>query len=266
MKRQELKEKIINNLIFKNDVVKKMVTKDRSNLDYLHKKSIKDLIELRALFDNEPSTLQEANATMVCIKRTIPYLIKNYRQMKHIAKEWYKCYIDADRTGVIEDIEKCIENTNESIKYLELLQNNIKQLYWQVERLCEFYAKQNITLEYFCSVIGVNVNLAKLNIQDHKEYIEKHENYYLQLLNWGVEDAREEKEWKSNRNGMPFHDLCKEYVLVLMDSDKEIKEKIHNKFMDEFVYKGGLKTYTVEENEDGEKEIKENYPELKIIK
>src|SRR3712207_4921794 len=125
---QALQEKMVNKLIFKNNAVKKMVTRDRSNLDYLHKKSIKDLIELRALYDNEPNSLQEANSTMICIKRTIPHMIKDYKQMKHIAKEWYKCYVEADKTGVIEDIEKCIQNTNESMKYVELLQNNIKLL------------------------------------------------------------------------------------------------------------------------------------------
>jgi hypothetical protein len=88
--------------------------------------------------------------------------------------------------------------------------------------------------------------------------------YYYSLLWWGIEDGREEEGWKSNRNGMPYFDICTKTFLFELDRNKEVKKKVD----DYLIYEMGLGNamYTVKTNENGEQSIEKYYPPLKAIK
>lgn len=191
------------------------------------------------------------NKNLITIRKDLELLGDEILNEDQITKEEYE-----DLMYLHEQINMC-DKSIEHIKGLFISLNN------KLIECCKYI--ENISFDNFCSLIGINRVTALKNLKDDFDYTKDgYFPYYYSLLWWGIEDAREEDDWKSNRNGMPYFYLCTEAFIFELDRNKEVKKKVD----DYLIYDMGLGSsmVTLKTNQNGEQSIEKYYPPLKAIK
>lgn len=191
------------------------------------------------------------NKNLISIRKNLELSGDEILNEDQITKEEYE-----NLMYLQEQIDMCVKNI-EHIKGLFISLNN------KLIECCKYI--ENISFDNFCSLIGINRVTALKNLKDDFDYTkDDYFPYYYSLLWWGIEDAREEDGWKSNRNGMPYFYLCTEAFIFELDRNKEAKKKVD----DYLIYDMGLGSsmVTLKTNQNGEQSIEKYYPPLKAIK
>ncbi|MDT8716989.1 hypothetical protein IAI10_09995 [Clostridium sp. 19966] len=191
------------------------------------------------------------NKNLISIRKNLELSGDEILNEDQITKEEYE-----DLMYLQEQIDMCDESI-EHIKGLFISLNN------KLIECCKYI--DNISFDNFCSLIGINRVTALKNLKDDFDYTKDgYFPYYYSLLWWGIEDAREEDGWKSNKNGMPYFYLCTEAFIFELDRNKEAKKKVD----DYLIYDMGLGSsmVTLKTNQNGEQSIEKYYPPLKAIK
>ncbi|MCD2347410.1 hypothetical protein [Clostridium guangxiense] len=232
---------------------------------------------------NKINSEVEAQNSIAWIKRVYCFLWHELKGWKKLKREWTEIH-NKNLITIRKDLELSGDEilnedqiTKEEYENLMYLQEQIDMCDKSIEHIkglfislnnkliecCKYI--ENISFDNFCSLIGINRVTALKNIEDDSDYIKDgYFPYYYSLLWWGIEDAREEDSWKSNRNGMPYFYLCTEAFIFELDRNKEAKKKVD----DYLIYDMGLGSsmVTLKTNQNGEQSIEKYYPPLKAIK
>lgn len=267
MTRQEYKQKLMMKIIFTHKIKDKEIIKELNNA------SFEDTTLLHIQMCPLPRTLKQYNSQFIWIKRHCDYAIK------------YKRECNSRLTSLKNDCSKFIKengikNTNDFTpelytKYmllsemisleeqnLETVKDSIIDLNGKLEYICDYYDMINLPLSEFASLCGINYVNAKLNIKDELDDTEDHKHWNY-LFN-GIEDSREDTGWKSNRNGMPIFHLTTQNFMIMMERNKELKDKVDDYVMHTMgMAKGAMKFKT---DEEGNQILEKYYPPLKVVK
>lgn len=143
--------------------------------------------------------------------------------------------------------------------YRKLIEAFIVGMNARLDEICRIYDQEDLPLHDFCQLLGINYKVAKLNIRDEEE---PEVNHYHYIFN-GIEDAREDKWMKYNRNGMPLFELVHANFMIMYDQNKEIKDQVDNFVM----YDMGLAEHmvTIKEDNSGNQVVEKYYPPLKMM-
>ena len=144
-------------------------------------------------------------------------------------------------------------------KDLEASKDNIVDMNNKLEYICNYYDKINLPLEEFASLCGVNYIDAKLNVRDEEREEHRHWTY---LFN-GIENAHEEEDWKSNRNGMPMFHFTIQNFMIVMERNKELKDKVDDYMMHRMGLSGSM--MSLKTDEKGNQVLEKYYPPLKVL-
>jgi hypothetical protein len=272
----DIKNNLLSRIIFTH---KKLNKEERENLQKLSSEYVSAYYAIYRKINNE----SQAKNNIVWIKRAYCFLWDELKDWKKLKREWTEIYnknliairkdlgLDGDEVLNIEQITKeeydDLMYLKEHIDKCDKSKNNLEGLIIALnEKLiecCKYI--ENTSFEDFCSLVGINKVTADKNLKEDYDYT-KDGNfpYYYSLLWWGIEDAREEEGWKSNRNGMPYFDICTKAFIFELDRNKKVKKNVD----DYLIYEMGLGNamYTVKTNENGEQSIEKCYPPLKVIK
>ena len=268
MNKQQFKEKLINKMVF---ILK---LKDKNTIENLNTLDLDDITLLYTKFLPIPDNLQQCNSHFVWIKRHCKVVIKAESEcssLLHKLQESYKKFIK--ETGVkntndfnqeqLEKYKYFIESIDYVEKDLKHYQDDIVYLNNKLEYICDYYDKIDLPLLEFASLCGVNYIDAKLNTEKYDKEDRCRDHRHWSYLFHGIENAHEEEGWKSNRNGMPLMDLAFQNFLIIMDRNKEIKDKVDNYMMHTMGLAGSM--MTLKEDEEGNQTLEKYYPPLKVI-
>ncbi|MFL0194845.1 hypothetical protein ACJDU8_04545 [Clostridium sp. WILCCON 0269] len=277
---EEIKSNIGNKLLSK--IIFTYKNLDKHEREVLQQLSPEYMTAYYAIY-NKINTEAEAKNNIAWIKRTYYFLndeLKGWKELKH---EWSEIYnknlidirkklglsgneiLNAEQitNKEYDDLMYLKEKTDMCGKNVEYIEELFISLDDRLKECCKLI--ENISFNDFCSLIGINKVTASKNVKEDFDYCEDdYYPYYYSLLWWGIEDAREEDEWKSNRNGMPYFEICTESTMLQITKNKEAKKKVD----DYMIYEMGLGNcmYTLKTNENGEKSMEKYYPPLKAIR
>ena len=264
----QFKEKLVNKMVFTHKI------KDKDTINNLISLDLNDITLLYTKFLPKPVTLKQCNSHFVWIKRHCKVVIKAEREcssLLHKLQESYKKFIK--ETGVkntndfnqeqLEKYKYFIESIDYVEKDLKHYQDDIVYLNNKLEYICDYYDKIDLPLLEFASLCGVNYIDAKLNTEKYDKEDRGRDHRHWTYIFHGIENAHEEEGWKSNRNGMPLMDLAFQNFLIIMDRNKEIKDKVDNYMMHTMGLAGSM--MTLKEDEEGNQTLEKYYPPLKVI-
>ncbi|MBP2032724.1 hypothetical protein J2Z42_001398 [Clostridium algifaecis] len=277
---EKRKNDIKNNLLAKIIFSYKNLTKSEREI---LKKLNTDYMTVYYAIYNKINSEVEAQNNMAWIKRAYCFLNDELKSWKKLEHEWTEIH-NKNLISIRKNLELSGDEilnedqiTKEEYEDLMYLQEQIDMCDKSIEHIkglfislnnkliecCKYI--ENISFDNFCSLIGINRVTALKNLKDDFDYTkDDYFPYYYSLLWWGIEDAREEDGWKSNRNGMPYFYLCTEAFIFELDRNKEVKKKVD----DYLIYDMGLGSsmVTLKTNQNGEQSIEKYYPPLKAVK
>jgi len=267
MTRQEYKQKLMRKIIFTHKIKDKDIIKELKNASFedttlLH-------IQMRPL----PRTLKQHNSQFIWIKRHCDYAIRYKRECSNKLtnlKNEYSKFIKENKIKNTNDFTPeqytkyrlLLELISLEEQNLETAKDSIIDLNGKLEYICDYYDRINLPLSEFASLCGINYVSAKLNIKDETDDTEDHK-YWNYLFN-GIEDSREDTGWKSNRNGIPIFHLTTQNFMIMMERNKELKDKVDDYVMHTMgMAKGAMKFKT---DDEGNQILEKYYHPLKVIK
>jgi hypothetical protein len=268
MTRNIFKEKIIKSIIFRSKLANK------STIKFLNNGEFDDVVLYFIDSMPEPITLKDCNNQFSWIKKYSNYLLDKYHNSKSelgsITEKYKKFIRESNATSTydfskieLELYESYIREIDLLEKLVNLYQEMIMRYHSRIDMICKIYNDKKIDLIYFSQLIGQNPILAKKNIQIYIDNTDK--NTFYDYLFWGIENDQSEEGWKSNKsNGMPLFHLIHTNFIILMDRNKEVKQKVRDFTMHEMGMADAM--VTIKEDEDGNKTVEKYYPPLKILK
>lgn len=267
MTKEQYKSKIINAIVFRI----KLANKDF--IENLNNTSLEDLLLYYITLLPQPTTISQCHSQFTFIRKySWPLMKKKGQVSKELneLKEEYRKFIKLSGVSNTADFtpeqfkiyESCLESIAQQETLLKALEDMILKYNDRLEYICSFYDKVDLPLNDLCQLFNINPITAKLNIREEDEAKDK--KHYRYLFG-GIEQDRSEEGWKSNKsNNMPLFHLIHKGVMIFMDRNKVMKEK-----MDDFLLHNlGLAQHMVviKEDSEGNKTLEEYYPKLKSIK
>lgn len=266
MTRQEYKSKMTNRIIFRSKITNKEI------IDALHStNNLDEIIMFYITTLPKPETLNECHNQFAWLRKySLPLIQRKSKVSTELykTKQNYNQFIKA--TGITNTTDFTPKQFDHYQLYLDVIKDNellikaledmILKYCGRLEDICEIYDRENLDFNDFCSMINMNPIIAKQNIREEES---EHKHYHY--LFGGIESDRSCPDWKQNKsNDMPLFNLIHKNLIIFMNRNKELKQKMDNFMMHDM----GMAQHmmTMKEDADGNKTLEKYYPPLKAIK
>lgn len=266
MNKSNFKTKMVNTIVFRSKI------SNKETIEIMHKtENLDEVMQYYITTLPKPETLKECHNQFAWIRKYALPLIKRKSKVSthlHKTKQNYNQFVKA--TGATTTAQFTPEQYDTYQLYLDVidqdellikvLEDMILKFCGRLEDICEIYDKHDLDFNSFCSLINMNPLVAKQNIRDEES---EHKHYHY--LFGGIENDRSDEGWKQNlSNNMPLFHLIHKNLMIFMDRNQELKQK-----MDDFMmHDMGMAQHmmTLKEDTDGNKTLQKFYPPLRAIK
>ena len=264
--KQEYQQKIVNSIVFKTKITDKKTIQSMNNI------ALEDVMFYYIDKMDNPTSLQECHNQFSWIRKYAMPLIK--KKGEHVSylreiQEKYKEFIKIAEETNISDFSPeqydLYELYLKTIKQYEIIvkmfEDMIIRCSFKIEDICEFYDKHNLSFHDFCQLINMNPIVAKQNIRDEDDDEKEHRHY--KYLFGGIENDRSDDGWKQNKsNDMPLFHLVHKNFILMLNRNKDLKEKVNNKIMDMGFAEHAM---VMKEDAEGNKTLEKYYPPLRVV-
>ena len=266
MTKQEYQQKIVNRIVFKTKITDKKTIQSMNNI------VLEDVMFYYIDKMDNPTSLMECHNQFTWIRKFAMPLIKKKSEHSSYLREIqdkYKEFIKITRATNISDFSPeqydLYELYLKTIKQYEIIvkmfEDMIIRCSFKIEDICEFYDKYKLPFNDFCQLININPIIAKQNIREEDDDEKEHKHY--KYLFGGIESDRSDDEWKQNKsNDMPLFHLVHKNFILMLNRNRDLKEKVNNKIMDMGFAEHAM---VLKEDENGNKTLEKYYPPLRVV-
>jgi len=265
-RKQQYQTKIVNSIVFKTKITDKKTIQSMNNI------ALNDVMFYYIDKMDNPTDLQSCHNQFALIRKFAMPLIKKKGEHSSYLREIqdkYKEFIKI--TGALNTSDFTTEQYDlyelylKTIKQYEIIvkmfEDMIIRCSFKIEDICEFYDKHNLSFHDFCQLINMNPIIAKQNIRDEDDDEKEHKHY--KYLFGGIENDRSDDEWKQNKsNDMPMFHLVHKNFILMLNRNKDLKEKVNNKIMDMGFAEHAM---VMKEDANGNKTFEKYYPPLRVV-
>ena len=270
MNKKDFRTKMVNTIIFRSKI------SNKETIDLMHRtENLDEIMQYYITVLPKPETLKDCHNQFAWIRKySLPLIKRKGMVSNHLykTKQDYNQFVNSTGTTNTADFTPNQLNTYqlyldvmaESELLISILEDMILKYNGLLEDICDYYDEHNLPLLDFCQLLNMNVDTAKLNIKYEYDG-EKIDHRHYKYLFGGIEDDRSEDGWKQNlSNNMPLFHLVQKNMVIFMNRNKELKQKV-NDFM---MHNMGMAEHmmTMKEDTDGNKTLEKYYPPLRIIK
>jgi len=271
LNKNDFKIKMVNTIIFRSKI------SNKETIEVMHKTdNLDEVMQYYITVLPKPETLKDCHNHFAWIRKySLPLIGRKSKISTHLykTKQNYNQFVKS--TGATTTANFTPEQLSTYQLYLEVmaqdellinvLEDMILKYNGRLEDICDFYDEKNLDFNDFCSLVNQNPVIAKSNIKcEDLDEDEDHKHY--RYIFHGIENDRSDEGWKQNlSNHMPLFSLIQKNMIIFMNRNKELKQKMDDYMMHNMGL--GQHMMTLKENpDDGSKTLEKYYPKLRAIK